>query len=655
MSIPSSIANNGIPSPNLQPRRCLGCAQKLEVQQRPVVAPSDNEVLVEIVATGICGSDCHNWESDKVSRQLVLGHESSGVIVRVGKNVTSRTVGQRVAVEPGFACMECEFCIRGNTNTCENLKYCGLDPTDGTLCQYFTCPWGMTVPIPDTISWEEAGAIQPLAIAVQLARRAALNAQQTMAIFGCGPLGLLILAVAKAYGVKKIVVFDIEESRTQFAQSYGADVAIVTPKNTDPSKDSLTFSQEYAKEIIAKHDIGSGFDIAVEASGAEICAQMALCMLKSGGTCKSEESPDIHPAGRLPRIAGIQAGLGKQLTSVPLFLVTAKDLIIKGTVRYTPGCFADAISLLSRKKVDLKPLITSVYPLTAAAEAFKAQHARKDIKIIAYGTGTLWFTGVVDEINRQTIDGIKVAIEAGYRHLDGAQMYRTETSLGAAMLESKVPRSDFFLTTKALTINDIEGALENSLVKLGTSYVDLYMIHHPFEAKTPAELQNAWRGMERCVERGLARNIGVSNFTIQHMSTILETATIKPAVNQIEMHPYLQQPDLWAYLKDNDIRIEGFASLTPLKEPSPDALGEMCSQLANKYGVSESAVLLRWVIDQGAAVVTTSAKRERLDEYMAHIPTFRLTLAEVEQISMSSGTKRQRMFFAEEFEQLPKS
>ncbi|KAJ9157283.1 Alcohol dehydrogenase GroES-like domain-containing protein [Pleurostoma richardsiae] len=338
-------------------------ARKLEVQQRPITPPGDNEVLVEIIATGICGSDCHNYESDKVSRQLVLGHESSGIIVKVGKNVTDRAVGQRVAIEPGFPCMECEFCVRGNPNICANLKYCGLDPTDGMLCQYFTCRASMTVPIPDNVSWEEAGAIQPLAIAVQLARRASLSASQTMAIFGCGPLGLLILAVAKAYGVKKIIMFDIEESRTKFAESYGADAGIVTSKNDDPAKDSLTFATEYAQDMIKKHDLGHGVDVAVEASGAEICAQMAICMLKPGGTC-------------------IQAGLGKPLTAVPLFLLTAKELNIKGTVRYTPGCFSDAISLLARKKVDLKPLITSTYPLTRAAEAFEAQHARKDIKIV---------------------------------------------------------------------------------------------------------------------------------------------------------------------------------------------------------------------------------------------------------------------------------
>ncbi|KAI8251649.1 hypothetical protein K4K58_008438 [Colletotrichum sp. SAR11_239] len=273
--------------------------KKLEIQERPVRPPGDNEVLVEIIATGICGSDCHNWESDKVSRQLVLGHESSGIIIQTGKSVKDR----------------CEFCVKGNPNICANLKYCGLDPTDGTLCH------------------------------------------------GCGPLGLLVLAVAKAYGVKKVIMFDIESSRTQFAETYGATVGIVPPKNEDLSVDSLCFYQQYAKELNSKHELGNGFDVTVEASGAESCIQMAIAMLKSGGTC-------------------IQAGLGKPLTSVPLFLVTAKEINIRGTVRYTPGCFADAISLLERKLVNLKPLVTSTYALTDAAQAFEAQHARKDIKIV---------------------------------------------------------------------------------------------------------------------------------------------------------------------------------------------------------------------------------------------------------------------------------
>ncbi|KFA71081.1 hypothetical protein S40288_05512, partial [Stachybotrys chartarum IBT 40288] len=355
----AGIACNMAPSN----RACVWVAsRKVEVQERPVQPVGDNDVLVEVISTGICGSDCHNWESDKVSKQLVLGHESAGIIKEVGKAVTDRSVGQRVAIEPGFACMACEFCAFGNTNVCANLKYCGLDPTDGTLCQLFTCKSSMAVPFPDNISWEEAGAIQPLAIAVQLARRASLNSHQTLAIFGCGPLGLLILAVAKAYGVRKIVMFDIEQSRIDFALKYGAHAGFVPPRREEP-KQPLEFAQEYTKSIIAELGITNGFDVAVEASGAEVCAQMAICSLKNGGTC-------------------IQAGLGKPLTSVPLFLLTAKELNIKGTVRYTPGCYADAISLLSRGLVDLKPLITSTYPLTKCAEAFEAQHARKDIKIV---------------------------------------------------------------------------------------------------------------------------------------------------------------------------------------------------------------------------------------------------------------------------------
>lgn len=99
--------------------------------------------------------------------------------------------------------------------------------------------------------------------------------------------------MAKAYGVKKIVMFDIEETRTKFAVSYGADEAIITPSlkvEDGSSKTTLDLVQDYAKQIISEHDLGHGFDVTVEASGAEVCAQMAVCMLKAGGTCKSTES-----------------------------------------------------------------------------------------------------------------------------------------------------------------------------------------------------------------------------------------------------------------------------------------------------------------------------------------------------------------------------
>ncbi|TVY35029.1 putative D-xylulose reductase A [Lachnellula occidentalis] len=220
----------------------------------------------------------------------------------------------------------------------------------------------MTVPIPETVSWKEAGCIQPLAIAVHLGRRANMRAHQTVAIFGCGPLGLLIMAVARSYGVKKIIAFDIEKSRVDFATSYAADIGIVSPINKD-NKPALDFASEFIDEVLQEHGLGSGADLTIEASGAEACVQMGVVITKPGGTY-------------------IQAGLGKPLSSVPLFLFTAKELTMKGTVRYSPGCFADAIDLLARNAVDIKPLITSSYPMSKINDAFIAQHARKDIKIV---------------------------------------------------------------------------------------------------------------------------------------------------------------------------------------------------------------------------------------------------------------------------------
>lgn len=164
---------------------------------------------------------------------------------------------------------------------------------------------------------------------------------------GCGPLGLLILAVAKAYGAKKIVMFDIEESRTSFAESYGADIGFVTPRKSDPSQDILSFSQSYAREVITKCGLGYGFDVAIEARGAEICATMAVCMLKAGGTCELQVSNLVNTC-LADRISGIQAGLGKPMASLPLFLITANELDVKGRLVRNSGLESSLTNIFHR-------------------------------------------------------------------------------------------------------------------------------------------------------------------------------------------------------------------------------------------------------------------------------------------------------------------
>ncbi|KAF4464781.1 ketoreductase [Fusarium albosuccineum] len=271
---------------------------------------------------------------------------------------------------------------------------------------------------------------------------------------------------------------------------------------------------------------------------------------------------------------------------------------------------------------------------------------------LAFGVGTLWFEAERQGIDRKIIDGIKTALEVGYRHIDAAQMYNNETELGIALEESGVPRSEIFITTKTLDLDDPEGALKNTLEKLKTPYVDMYLIHAPFWATSPSHLQDAWRKMEACVQKGLAHKIGVSSFAEKHIETLLETATIRPGVVQVEMHPYLQQADLKAYLQDKAIPMEAFGCLASLTHFKSGPIDGVVMSLSQKHGVSESAVLLKWVIQQNVRVVTTSGRKDRLQLYLKEIPSFQLSQSEVGAISDAARDRRARMFFDDEFRAL---
>ncbi|RSM02840.1 hypothetical protein CEP52_007719 [Fusarium oligoseptatum] len=267
---------------------------------------------------------------------------------------------------------------------------------------------------------------------------------------------------------------------------------------------------------------------------------------------------------------------------------------------------------------------------------------------LAFGVGTLWFEESREGISRKIVDGIKTALEVGYRHIDSAQMYNNERELGVALEESGVPRSELFIVSKTLNLDDPESALVDTLTKLKTSY----LIHSPFEAASQSHLQEAWRRMEVCVDKGLAKNIGVSSFSEQHIDTLLETARVRPAVDQVEMHPYLPQSHLKAYLAGKGIPMEAFGCLVPLTNPQPGSVNDIIKSLSNKYGVSESAIVLKWVIQQQVRVVTTSGRKERLQSYQEELTAFDLDQAEIESIADASRYTHVRMFFEDEFKAL---
>jgi 2,5-diketo-D-gluconate reductase A len=220
--------------------------------------------------------------------------------------------------------------------------------------------------------------------------------------------------------------------------------------------------------------------------------------------------------------------------------------------------------------------------------------------------------GVFQIPPEETAQAVRTALEAGYRHLDTAQMYRNEEGVGAGIAESGVAREDVFVTTKLA--NDAHGhdnaitALEGSLRRLGFEYVDLYLIHWPLPHKD--NYVRTWQGFEDILRAGKARAIGVSNFQPAHLDRLAEETSVVPAVNQIELHPALQQTELRGYHREHGIATEAWSPLAQAEVLDDPVLTE----LAEKHGRTPAQVVLRWHIQLGTIVFPKSSSPERIKQ-----------------------------------------
>jgi diketogulonate reductase-like aldo/keto reductase len=236
--------------------------------------------------------------------------------------------------------------------------------------------------------------------------------------------------------------------------------------------------------------------------------------------------------------------------------------------------------------------------------------------------------------SRECVDAVRWALELGYRHIDTAQAYGNEESVGQGLRESGVPREEVFITTKFFPARkDPVGEAERSLQRLGVDYVDLYIIHWPGGGPTWA-----WPGLEQAREAGYARSIGVSNFSVDDLRQLLATATVPPVLDQVQFSPYEYRKALLDASRENGIALEAYSPLGTGRHLTSDTV----AQIARRHERTPAQVLLRWCIERGIPVIPKSTHRERIAEN-AQVFDFTLSaedIAELDALDRTGGTDR---------------
>ncbi|MGH9599497.1 MAG: galactitol-1-phosphate 5-dehydrogenase [Terracidiphilus sp.] len=322
----------------------------LEIAELPLPAVGPDEVLVRVEACGICGSDVHGYDGSSGRRipPSVMGHEAAGTVAAVGTGVHEYKEGDRVTFDSTVYCGECEFCVRGELNLCDNRQVIGVSCADyrrhGAFAEYVVVPERILYRLPDNFDFAEAAMLEAVSVALHAVRVSQAAGGETALVIGAGMIGLLILQALRAAGCSRVFIADVDATRLELARRIGADVALHCS------------GADLVAEVM-KVTAGRGVDLAFEAVGRNETVAAAIDCTRKGGavTLVGNIAPEV---------------------TLPLQKVVSRQLRLQGSCA-SSGEYPRAIELVASGKIQVKPLITAVASLEDGPRWFERLHARE--------------------------------------------------------------------------------------------------------------------------------------------------------------------------------------------------------------------------------------------------------------------------------------
>lgn len=324
--------------------------KRLAVADMPEPVPGPGDVLVQVAACGICGSDVHGYDGSSGRRipPVVMGHEAAGIVADVGSDVHGFAKGDRVTFDSTVYCGVCDFCCRGEMNLCDNRQVVGVSCNEfrraGAFAEYVTVPERIVYALPAELKFAEAAMLEAVSVALHAVAVSHVRGGETALVIGAGMIGLLVLQAARAAGCSQVFVADIDATRLKLAKDLGADETV------------LASGESLMREVLRLTG-GRGVDLVLEAVGRDETVSAAIDCVRKGGT--------VTLVGNIaPKV------------SLPLQKVVTRQIRLQGSCA-SAGEYPQAMELIANGKIKVEPLITAVAPLSDGPEWFARLYARE--------------------------------------------------------------------------------------------------------------------------------------------------------------------------------------------------------------------------------------------------------------------------------------